>query len=50
MASTEGGMDIEDVAHNTPELIHKINVDPNSGHSDSRKETLEWLWGFLEMP
>ena len=31
MASTEGGMDIEDVAHNTPELIHKINVDPNSG-------------------
>ena len=25
MASTEGGMDIEDVAHNTPEKIHKIN-------------------------
>ncbi len=31
MASTEGGMNIEDVAHETPELIHKITVDPNSG-------------------
>ena len=31
MASTEGGMDIEEVAHNTPELIHKISIDPNSG-------------------
>ena len=31
MASTEGGMDIEEVAHNTPELIHRISVDPNSG-------------------
>ena len=30
MASTEGGMDIEDVAHNTPELIHKISIDPNA--------------------
>ena len=31
MASTEGGMDIEEVAHNTPELIHKISIDPNAG-------------------
>ncbi len=31
MASTEGGMNIEDVAHETPELIHKISIDPNSG-------------------
>ncbi len=31
MASTEGGMDIEDVAHDTPELIHKISIDPNAG-------------------
>ena len=50
MASTEGGMDIEDVAHNTPELIHKINVDPNSGLLGiSEKETSEWHWGYLEM-
>ncbi len=31
MASTEGGMDIEEVAHNTPELIHKVSIDPNAG-------------------
>jgi len=28
MASTEGGMDIEEVAHKTPEKIIKIYVDP----------------------
>jgi len=31
MASTEGGMDIETVAHNTPEKIIKIAVDPTIG-------------------
>ncbi len=31
MASTEGGMNIEDVAHNTPELIYKAWVDPKVG-------------------
>jgi succinyl-CoA synthetase beta subunit len=31
MASTEGGVDIETVATKTPELIHKINVDPLLG-------------------
>ena len=31
MASTEGGMDIEEVAEETPELLHKVNVDPNVG-------------------
>ncbi len=31
MASTEGGMAIEDVAHNTPEKIIKIAVDPAVG-------------------
>ena len=29
--STEGGMDIEEVAHNTPHLIHKVFVDPLAG-------------------
>ncbi len=29
--TTEGGMDIEEVAHNTPELIHKEWVDPAIG-------------------
>ena len=31
IASTEGGMDIEEVAHNTPEKILTIFVDPASG-------------------
>jgi len=31
VASTEGGMEIEEVAHNTPEKIVKIAIDPVSG-------------------
>jgi succinyl-CoA synthetase beta subunit len=31
MASTEGGMAIEDVAHNTPEKIIKVAIDPVTG-------------------
>jgi succinyl-CoA synthetase beta subunit len=31
MASTEGGMDIEKVAHETPEKIFKLSVDPLTG-------------------
>jgi succinyl-CoA synthetase beta subunit len=33
MASTEGGMDIEEVAHNTPEKIITVAIDPASGFS-----------------
>src|SRR5512145_278017 len=31
MASSEGGMDIEEVAAHTPEKIHKVHVDPVAG-------------------
>ena len=31
MASTEGGVEIEKVAHETPELIHKAVIDPLTG-------------------
>ncbi len=31
LASTEGGMDIEQVAANTPEKIHKVGIDPTIG-------------------
>ena len=31
MASSEGGMDIEEVAAKTPEKIHKIFIDPGKG-------------------
>jgi succinyl-CoA synthetase beta subunit len=34
MASSEGGMDIEEVAANTPDKIHKVFVDPAQGLSD----------------
>ncbi|WP_091735498.1 ADP-forming succinate--CoA ligase subunit beta [Phenylobacterium immobile] len=31
VASTEGGMDIEEVAHSTPEKIHSFSIDPATG-------------------
>jgi succinyl-CoA synthetase beta subunit len=31
MASSEGGMDIEEVAAHTPEKIHRVAIDPASG-------------------
>jgi succinyl-CoA synthetase beta subunit len=31
VASTEGGMDIEEVAHSTPEKIHTFAIDPATG-------------------
>jgi succinyl-CoA synthetase beta subunit len=36
MASSEGGMDIEEVAHKTPEKIIKVFVDPLGGLTDSQ--------------
>ena len=35
MASSEGGMDIEEVAHSTPEKIHHISIDPAAGITDA---------------
>ena len=32
IASTEGGMDIEQVAHDTPEKIFTLSIDPASGY------------------
>ena len=40
MASSEGGMDIEEVAHATPEKIIKAIVDPASGLTDAQAKTL----------
>ena len=36
MASSEGGMDIEEVAHKTPEKILKVFIDPNDGINDEQ--------------
>ncbi|MDP3289116.1 MAG: ADP-forming succinate--CoA ligase subunit beta, partial [Methyloversatilis sp.] len=40
MASSEGGMDIEEVAHNTPEKIIKVFVDPLIGLTDAQAKLL----------
>ena len=36
MASSEGGMDIEEVAHNSPEKILKVFIDPLLGMTDAQ--------------
>ncbi|MBU1325641.1 MAG: ADP-forming succinate--CoA ligase subunit beta [Alphaproteobacteria bacterium] len=35
VVSTEGGMDIEKVAHDTPDRIHTIVIDPTAGVTDA---------------
>jgi succinyl-CoA synthetase beta subunit len=40
MASSEGGMDIEEVAEKTPEKIHKVFVNPIDGFNDTQAENL----------
>jgi succinyl-CoA synthetase beta subunit len=40
MASSEGGMDIEEVAAKTPEKIHKVFVDPATGLKDIEADSL----------
>ena len=40
MASSEGGMDIEEVAHKTPEKIIKVFVDPLVGITDGQAKEL----------
>ena len=40
MASSEGGMDIEEVAAKTPEAIHKVAVDPSKGLLDAEADDL----------
>ena len=40
VASTEGGMDIEAVAHETPELIHSVGITASTGCTDSDAEKL----------
>lgn len=46
VASTEGGMSIEEVAHNTPEKIIKVLVDPAVGLADYQVRSLIFALGF----
>src|SRR5258706_39974 len=40
MASSEGGMEIEEVAARTPEKIHKVAIDPVAGLSDAQADDI----------
>ncbi len=40
MASSEGGMDIEEVAARTPEKIHKVAIDPSAGLTESQADDM----------
>ena len=40
MASSEGGMEIEEVAAHTPEKIHKVWIDPVTGLTDSEADAV----------
>jgi succinyl-CoA synthetase beta subunit len=46
MASTEGGMDIEEVAHKTPEKILTIHVDPALGLAAFQSRKLAFALGL----
>lgn len=47
MASTEGGVDIEDVAEKTPEKIIKVSVDPATGLQPFHCRALAFGLGFF---
>ncbi len=46
VASTEGGMSIEDVAHDTPEKIVSFDVDPATGLSDFHGRRVAFALGL----
>ena len=46
VASTEGGMNIEDVAHNTPEKIVSFSVDPATGVESHHGRRLAKAFGL----
>ena len=46
MASTEGGVNIEEVAEKTPEKIFKVEVDPIEGTNDIDADKLSSLLGL----
>src|SRR2546426_2189092 len=48
MASSEGGMDIEEVAASTPEKIHKVAIDPKAGLTDAQADDIARKIGVPE--
>ena len=48
MASTEGGMEIEEVAAHNPEKIHRVAIDPASGMSAFHGRRLAFALGLTD--
>jgi succinyl-CoA synthetase beta subunit len=48
MASSEGGMDIEEVAAHAPEKIHRVAIDPATGLKDKEAEDIARKIGVPE--
>ncbi len=48
MASSEGGMDIEEVAAKTPEKIHKVFIDPVKGLTEAEADEVARKIGISE--
>lgn len=46
MASSEGGVNIEEVAEKTPEKIHTVTIDPNFGMPDFQARQLAFKLGL----
>ena len=46
MASTEGGVEIETVAEETPEKIHKVAIDPLTGLADFQARQVAFALGL----
>jgi succinyl-CoA synthetase beta subunit len=48
MASSEGGMEIEEVAAHTPEKIHRVAIDPATGLTDAQADEVAKKIGVPE--
>ena len=48
MASSEGGMDIEEVAHTNPEKIHNVVIEPSIGLTDEQADDIARKIGVPE--
>jgi succinyl-CoA synthetase beta subunit len=48
MASSEGGMDIEEVAHSNPEKIHNVVIEPSAGLTDEQADDVARKIGVPE--
>jgi succinyl-CoA synthetase beta subunit len=46
IASTEGGVEIEVVAHSNPDAIAKVSIDPGSGVDDAKADEIVAATGF----